>query len=155
MIDIAMLRDRKRELNLTNMQIAALSGVPFSTVNKVLSGETRNPRYETLQAIQKALLEHGGGTGCEDSGERMDSMQGVPDWVVDVVPVENSEYESLTRRIRYERMGIREYWVIDSGKREVYVYDFTNDSKVRVYSFEEPIPVGVVEGGTVCLKKAE
>lgn len=155
MIDIAMLRDRKRELNLTNMQIAALSGVPFSTVNKVLSGETRNPRYETLQAIQEALLGHERGSDCEDSEEGADPMQGVPGWVVDVVPAENSGYDSLTRRIRYERMGVREYWLIDSGKREVYVYNFVNDSKVRVYSFEEPIPVGIVEGGTVCLEKAE
>lgn len=155
MIDIAMLRDRKRELNLTNMQIAALSGVPFSTVNKVLSGETRNPRYETLQAIQEALLGHERGSDCEESEEGADSMQGVPGWVVDVVPAENSGYDSLTRRIRYERMGVREYWVIDSRKQEIHVYDFVNDSKARVYSFEEPVPAGGMEGITVYLKKAE
>ena len=40
---------------MTNAEIAELSGIPFSTVNKIFSGATPNPRYGTLLAIEQVL----------------------------------------------------------------------------------------------------
>ncbi len=37
-------------------KLAELSGVPRGTLQKIFSGETRKPRYETLQAIEKVLV---------------------------------------------------------------------------------------------------
>ncbi len=52
---IEELNSRKRALGLTNQQIADLSGIPLSTVQKVLSGTTNAPRRETLEALELAL----------------------------------------------------------------------------------------------------
>ena len=41
---------RKRELGYTYETISELSGVPLPTVQKVLGGITRSPRYETIKA---------------------------------------------------------------------------------------------------------
>lgn len=49
------LNRRKKELGLTTEQLSQLSGVPAGTINKILSGETRSPRYDTMQALEKAL----------------------------------------------------------------------------------------------------
>ena len=49
------MRERKRELGYSNEQVAALSGVPLSTVQKVLGGSTAAPRYETLRKLEKVL----------------------------------------------------------------------------------------------------
>lgn len=49
------LNERKRELGLTTEQLSQLSGIPVGTINKILSGETRSPRYDTLQALEKVL----------------------------------------------------------------------------------------------------
>ena len=54
-MDLAEMRQRKKEAGLTNARIAELSGVPFSTVNKVFSGATDNPRYRTYLAIEAVL----------------------------------------------------------------------------------------------------
>lgn len=56
-MDIEELKRRKKRAGLTNAQIAELSGVPFSTVNKVFSGATDNPRYRTYLAIEAVLTE--------------------------------------------------------------------------------------------------
>ena len=56
---IEELNRRKKELGLTNRQIADLSGVPLSTVQKVLSGTTNAPRRETLEAMELALAAEG------------------------------------------------------------------------------------------------
>lgn len=49
------LNQRKKELGLTTEQLSQLSGVPVGTINKILSGETRSPRYDTLRALESVL----------------------------------------------------------------------------------------------------
>lgn len=155
MVDIMKLREKKKHLNLTNAQIAMLSGVPFSTVNKVLSGETKNPRYETLLAIQNALLDRISLTASNDLPEPSGLLQEAPDWVVEVVSDADSDYDFMTKRIHYGCMGVREYWMIDSQKKKICVYDFKDTSRAKVYAFGDDIPSAVVDGVAVCLKSVE
>lgn len=45
----------KKERGLTNSQIAQMSGVTLSTLDKITSGANTNPKLDTLQAICKVL----------------------------------------------------------------------------------------------------
>lgn len=54
-MDIIELKEKKKKYKMTNQQIAELSGIPVSTVNKIFSGATENPRYSTLLAIEEVL----------------------------------------------------------------------------------------------------
>ena len=56
-MNISEMRERKRELGLTNERIAELSGVPLSTVQKLFAGFTRAPRRRTLEALEKVFRE--------------------------------------------------------------------------------------------------
>lgn len=69
-MDIEELKKRKKKTGLTNAQIAELSGVPFSTVNKVFSGATDNPRYRTYLAIEAVLTD--ACESSEDGGQEQD-----------------------------------------------------------------------------------
>ena len=60
------LNKRKRELGLTTEQLSQLSGVPVGTINKILNGETRSPRYYTLQALGKVLFGEEGAPSEKD-----------------------------------------------------------------------------------------
>ncbi len=53
---IEQMNERKRELGYSYKKIAELSGVPLGTVQKVLSGITKAPRWQTLQALEKVLV---------------------------------------------------------------------------------------------------
>ena len=55
-MDISDLKKMKKEAGLTSADIAGLSGIPLSTVNKIFSGATKNPRYATLLAIEQVLV---------------------------------------------------------------------------------------------------
>ena len=55
-MDIQGLKRMKKESGMTNAKIAELSGVPLSTVNKIFSGATKNPRYATLLAVEQVLV---------------------------------------------------------------------------------------------------
>lgn len=54
---IEEMKDRKRELGYSYEQIAELSGLPLGTVQKVLGGITKSPRYDTLNALEKVFTE--------------------------------------------------------------------------------------------------
>jgi len=54
-MDIEDLKQMKKQAELTNQEIADLSGIPVSTVNKIFSGATKNPRYASLLAIEQVL----------------------------------------------------------------------------------------------------
>lgn len=51
------MRAKKKELGYSYEHIADYSGVPLSTVQKVFSGATQSPRYDTLRAIERVLLD--------------------------------------------------------------------------------------------------
>ena len=52
---IKRLREKKKEFKFTNSNISARSGVPLSTVNKILGGISKYPRQENVDAIAKSL----------------------------------------------------------------------------------------------------
>ena len=49
------MQQRKRELGLTYQEISDLSGVPLPTVQRIVTGDTENPREYSLAGIEKAL----------------------------------------------------------------------------------------------------
>jgi len=52
---IEEMKQRKRELGLTNADLAERTGVPIGTLNKIFSGQTKSPRRETILALESAL----------------------------------------------------------------------------------------------------
>lgn len=53
---IEEMKNKKTELGLTNEMIAQSSGIPLSTIQKIMSGATKAPRRVTLEAIETVLL---------------------------------------------------------------------------------------------------
>jgi Uma2 family endonuclease len=49
------MRERKKQLGYTNEMISDRSGVPLGTVQKIFSGETASPRYDTLLALESVF----------------------------------------------------------------------------------------------------
>ena len=52
---IEEMKQRKKELGLTNQMLAERSGVPLGTVQKLMSGATKSPRYDTIRALEAVL----------------------------------------------------------------------------------------------------
>lgn len=57
---IEEMKARKTELGYTNERLSGLSGVPVGTLQKIFSGETKAPRYDTIQKLTKVLEREGG-----------------------------------------------------------------------------------------------
>lgn len=66
MMGLERLNEIKKEKGLTNEQLAAVSGIPKTTIDKITAGVNTNPKLGTLQALCKAL-------GC-----RLDDLDDTP-----------------------------------------------------------------------------
>ena len=50
-MNLEEIRQKKKEYGYTNLQMAEKSGLPLATVQKVLGGTTKAPRYQTIEAL--------------------------------------------------------------------------------------------------------
>lgn len=49
------INEYKKKLGLTTEELSKQSGVPIGTLNKILSGATKDPKLETLKSIARVL----------------------------------------------------------------------------------------------------
>lgn len=52
---IDRIKERKKELKITNRQLSDLSGVSYGTLNKILGSETQEPSITNIIKISQAL----------------------------------------------------------------------------------------------------
>lgn len=50
-----ILLEKKKKMRWTTEELSVRSGVPVGTINKILSGETVSPRYDTIEALDQAF----------------------------------------------------------------------------------------------------
>ena len=59
-MNLEEIRQKKKQYGYTNLQMAEKSGLPLATVQKVLGGTTKAPRYQTIQALASVFPEEPG-----------------------------------------------------------------------------------------------
>ena len=249
---IEEMKQRKTELGLSNETIARMSGVPFSTVQKIFSGLTSAPRQATVEALERVLKKEPGSynaytpssvpSGVREAGpayaakkkgeytledyyaipddrrvELIDGeifdmgapnvrhqtilgelhilfrecitshgkdcrvllspcdvqldndektmvqpdllvmcheydrngicIKGAPDLTIEILSDSTRSKDLLLKTYKYKNAGVREYWIVDPKKKEVLVYDFSNeDLQPEKYSFTDEIPIHISGG---------
>lgn len=52
---IQEIKDYMKRENITQIELSEKSKIPLQTIRKIFSGIVKNPRIDTMQAIEKAL----------------------------------------------------------------------------------------------------
>jgi len=76
--------------------------------------------------------------------------EGAPDWVIEVTSPSTQNNDYMTKLFRYRSIGVRLYWVINSGKQTVNVWDFEHGEYTQ-YCFSESVSVSICNGFAMCL----
>jgi Uma2 family endonuclease len=138
---------RKRQKGYSYAMIAELSGVPVGTVQKVFSGETKNPRYDTLQAIADVLKEEDksfilNDSAAYDYGEDLKPEKKQGEYTLD-------DYYNLPEDVRAELID-GEIIIMEAPNTfhqeiigEVYfqIQKFIKDNKGTCHAYISPIDV--------------
>jgi Uma2 family endonuclease len=80
---------------------------------------------------------------CDRSKLKNGRLYGAPDFVVEVLSPSTRKKDMFTKLAKYANADVREYWIVDPDKKRVLVYDFESDDFVKVYTFEDKVPVGI------------
>lgn len=115
---IEQMNEKRKELGYSYKKLAELSGIPVGTVQKVLGGITKAPRYETLKALEKALRPVEDDWFCYD-------------WAKDVSVRENLSYAGRTQGM----YTVEDYYAISEDERveliDGVIYDMSSPSSIH------------------------
>lgn len=152
---IEEMKARKKELGLSNREIAEQSGVPLGTVQKIFGGKTTAPRHETIMSLNRVFIpdyqkpinnssniiphpdEDGRSNGeTRDSGKKQGAYT-IEDW--DNLP-EDVQAELIEGKLYFlsTPMVVHQELVI-SLSSEFKAFVQSNQGKCRIV----PAPVGV------------
>ena len=249
MMTLSELKERKRELGLTNKDIAERAFMPLSTVEKVFGGTVSSPRRDTLMKLSMALdegtfvydnmeqgvdpdvvsdvkaaysaekkktsytmddywriseirrvelidgqiydmaspsinhqtivmdiflqlmknknecnkdcyvfaspatvqLDADDRTGlqpdvlvvCDKDKVNSKTIFGAPDFVLEVVSPGNRSYDMNFKLHKYSDAGCKEYWIVDYERNQILKYDFTQDTLIEIFTFDDKVPVAI------------
>jgi Uma2 family endonuclease len=77
----------------------------------------------------------------------MKCLEGAPDLAVEILSPSSRSKDMILKLYKYEKAGVREYWIVDPDHRTVTVHFFDTDDYDPVrYSFHDQIPVRISEG---------
>jgi Uma2 family endonuclease len=86
---------------------------------------------------------------CDRLKLRKKRIFGAPDLVGEILSPSTHSKDMLWKNSKYQKAGVREYWMVDPEKRKVLVNLFENregEYRSRLYDFDQRIPVGISNG---------
>ena len=74
-------------------------------------------------------------------------IEGAPDLIVEILSPSTRSKDMILKLYKYQRAGVREYWIVDPKYRTVTVHDFEDaDYRPQTYDFNGIIPIAVSGG---------
>ena len=68
---------------------------------------------------------------------------GAPDLIVEVLSPSNWYMDIVRKKDKYQRAGVREYWIVLPEQKRVLVYVFEKEADYKEYTFDDKIPVAI------------
>lgn len=82
---------------------------------------------------------------CDKKKLTIQRTVGAPDLVVEVLSPSNWKVDVFKKREKYERAGVREYWLVFPKQKKVRVHYFEK-GETKEYTFADKVPVGIWNG---------
>lgn len=70
---------------------------------------------------------------------------GAPDWIVEVVSSSSRRMDYYRKLSAYQEAGVREYWLVDSLKKTIVVYNLEQEEMPAVHPFGDLVKSGIYE----------
>lgn len=136
--------------SIWHQKVTLNMAMTFSSYIKSKKGSCKaliSPVDVQLDMDDKTMLQPDFIVVCDENKIREKYISGAPDFVLEVTSKSTRSRDFMLKLSKYKNAGVREYWIIDETSQNVYVYyDMDKDSfKVKTYSFNDTVPVGIYE----------
>lgn len=81
---------------------------------------------------------------CDKNKLTDKGCNGAPDWIIEIVSPSSKRMDYLIKLFKYRNAGVKEYWIVDSEKDRITVYNFVHDT-IEEYAFGDDVPAGIYE----------
>ena len=81
---------------------------------------------------------------CDKSKLTDKGCSGAPDWIIEIVSPGSRRMDYFTKLFKYRTSGVREYWIVDSDRKRIIVYDFESED-TEEYTFSESVKVCIYD----------
>lgn len=82
---------------------------------------------------------------CDRNRLDQKGCHGAPDWVIEIMSPSSVQMDRERKVTLYLAAGVREYWIVDSQKETVTIYESGHWDAPAERSFSERIKVGIFE----------
>jgi Uma2 family endonuclease len=117
--------------------------------------DVRIPKDRVSDNDTKTVVQPDLSVICDPNKLDDKGCNGSPDLVVEVISPSSLKRDIAEKRALYERVGVREYWVVYPNEQVVLVYYSDEDgtyNKFETYGIEDKIKVSIFDDFTVPLK---
>ena len=104
------------------------------------------PMDVQLDCDDKTIVEPDVFVVCDRDKVTKQRIVGAPDFVIEVLSPSNWYHDTIRKLRKYERAGVREYWIVIPDTQRVVVYFFEESPYPIEYTFEDEIPVNIWDG---------
>lgn len=81
---------------------------------------------------------------CDKNKLTEKGCNGSPDWIIEIVSPGSKRMDYSIKLFNYRSAGVREYWIVDSDKNRITVWDFETDF-MEEYSLTDKVKVNIYE----------
>lgn len=101
------------------------------------------PFAVTLFANDETYVEPDISVICDKNKLSDRGCEGAPDFIIEIVSPSSRRMDYSKKMGLYLEAGVREYWIVDPAKERTTVYHYEEDAAPTIYSFDQPITVGI------------
>lgn len=81
---------------------------------------------------------------CDKNKLTDKGCHGAPDWIIEIVSPTSKKMDYSTKLFKYRSSGVREYWIVDSDKNRITVWNFENDF-MEEYTLSDKVKVNIYD----------
>lgn len=83
---------------------------------------------------------------CDRKKLTRNGIFGAPDFIVEILSENTRKKDSYLKLMKYQKAGVKEYWLVDPDKKKIIVYDLDKEEIPVIYGFEDKVPVRIFQG---------
>ncbi len=116
-----------------------ISGELFKQIAVYLTGKTcevyaapfdvRLPKGEEEDALIDTVVQPDLVVVCDPKKLDEPGCKGAPDWVVEILSPHTAAKDMKIKRDLYERVRVKEYWLVDPGNKTVQIYQSGDEGR--------------------------
>ena len=102
-----------------------------------------SPFAVNLDADDKDWVEPDISVICDPNKLTDRGCSGAPALIIEIVSPSSRKMDYSLKNAIYSQADVREYWIVDPAKERVTVYHYEEDVAPTLYTFTQPITVGI------------